>query len=386
MQRLQHHSRWITAALLLLWTLSFPAAAQLMGKSRVRMGVVLPLKEKSQRGAKMVEFYQGMLMAVDSMCTEGLSTEVLALHSGSSASEMEALLASDPLYGCDVVFGPLDHAQLPALADYCHQRQIRLVVPFVTQDTEIREHPLCYMASASRPVVQRQAALYFQSVFPDANVVAIETSDPNEEGRRLIEAVRNDVSARGVFLRQLPADFNELSMDGALIADKHNVLIPDGSSLKALNGFMTRLLEYHRQNPEVQISLFGYPSWQTYTQQFLQDFYFLDTYIYTTFFRNPLSPQTFEFDARYLRWFKHPMQNTVPRYAQIGFDLGYYFLRGLLLYGNQLEESHALVTTNPYQNTYWFERLNEGDGFTNNFVELIHYTPYQTTDILSRTR
>ena len=89
MQRLQHHSKWIAAILLLLSILPFPATAQLTGKSHVRMGVVLPLKEKSQRGAKMVEFYQGMLMAVDSVCNEGLSTEVIALHSGSSASEIQ---------------------------------------------------------------------------------------------------------------------------------------------------------------------------------------------------------------------------------------------------------------------------------------------------------
>ena len=52
---------FLCATMILFPTLAgIPAAAQQTGKSQVRIGVILPLKEKSSRGSKMVEFYQGI--------------------------------------------------------------------------------------------------------------------------------------------------------------------------------------------------------------------------------------------------------------------------------------------------------------------------------------
>lgn len=372
--------------LLLLALLPYPIQAQQTGKSFVRVGVVLPMKEKTSRGAKMVEFYQGLLLAVDSMRHEGLSVEVTALHSGTTAEDMDQLLMSHPLDGCDVVFGPLDAPQLPALADYCDLRGIRLVVPFSTDNTQLAVHPYYYMASAPRVVLQREAAWYIQTQFSEANIIAVGTMDPNDEGRQFIEQVKDAVAPNGTYVRQLPSAADDMAFEAAINPERRNLLILDGSSLKALNATLPRLQNYRREHPEIQLMLFGYPAWQTYTQQLLSDFYALDTYIYTPFYRNPLSPRNRDFDARFVRWFKHPMQGTFPRYGELGFDLAYYFLRGLAIYGDNLEQRHERVPSNPLQNTFWFERENEDGGFVNTFVELIHYTTYQSIDILTRNR
>ena len=370
----------------LLALLPSPMLAQLTGKSLVRIGVVLPLKEKTARGAKMVEFYQGLLLAVDSMRHEGVSAEITALHSGTTAADMDRLLMDHSLNGFDVVFGPLDAAQLPALADYCDLRGIRLVVPFSTDNTQLQGHPTYYMASAPRIVLQREAAWYVQTQFTDANIIAVCTQDPNDEGRQFIEQVKDAMAPAGTYVRQLPSAADDMAIEAAINPERRNLLLLDGTSLKALNTTLPRLQNYRREHPEVQLSLFGYPAWQTYTQQLLNDFYALDTYVYTPFYRNPLSPRTREFDSRFVRWFQRPMQATFPRYGELGFDLGYYFLRGLSIYGDNLEERHERVPSNPYQNAFWFEHQGEGDGFVNTFVELIHYTTYQSIDILTRNR
>jgi len=384
--RLHNLLRSILFPVILIALAAPPALAQLTGKDMVRIGVVLPLKEQSARGAKMIEFYQGLLLAVDSMRHEGLSAEITALHSGSSAEEMDQLLMDHSLDQCDIVFGPLDIAQLTALADYCYLRDIRLVVPFATNDAQLSGHPLYYMASAPTDVLQHEAAWFVQSQFPDANIIAVGTSDPNEEGRQFLQAVKDAVAENGTYVRQLPAAADDMAFEAAINPTRQNLLILDGSSLKALNITLPRLRDYHREHPEVQLSLFGYPAWQTYTQQLLQDFYTFDTYLFTPFYRNPLSPRSHEFDSRFVRWFHRPPQATFPRYAQMGFDLAYYFLRGLSIFGEDLEERHERVPSAPYQNNFWFQRTAEGNGFVNTFVELVHYTTYQSIDIITRNR
>lgn len=376
----------IVLLLLAMALLPHPTFAMQSGEVLVRIGVVLPLKEKTSRGAKMVEFYQGLLFAVDSLRQEGISTEVQTFHSGSSAADIETLLAQNTLSECNVIFGPLDVVQLPAMADYCDANGIRLVVPFSTQTTQLANHPRYYMASAPRTIAQREAAWYVQNIFPEANIIAVETTEANDEGFHFIHNVMDAVAENDIVVRQLQATEDETALEAVINPGRRNLFILDSSTLKALNLTLPKLRAYKLQHPEVEISLIGYPAWQAYTQQFLMDFYAFDTYIYTPFYRNPLSPRVQAFDARFARWLKNTPQATFPCYALMGFDLGYFFIRGYATYGDNLENHLDQVPSNPLQNSFFFERQGENDGFVNSFIEMIHYTTYQTIDILTRNK
>ena len=88
-----------------------------------------------------------------------------------------------------------------------------------------------------------------------------------------------------------------------------------------------------------------------------------------------------------MQWFHTPMSATFPRYALMGFDVAYYFLRGLSLYGSgRLQENLPKIPSLPYQHPLFFEQTQEGDGYVNSFVQLIHYTPNQTIELITRNR
>lgn len=378
---------FLTSLLGLLLIASGTAAQNLVTQRELRMGVVLPLKEKSARGAKMVEFYQGMLMAVDSLKREGISVDIQALHSGTTASEMDMLLNSQALNDCDIVFGPLDAAQLPALADYCDLHDMHLVVPFTTLTTQLKNHPRQYLVSAPRYRVQEEALWYIQSQFSDYNIILVETNESNEEGTALEEQLRKNLSKDASNLRVLNIEGDDMAFLQAFNPNRKNLLVPNSSSLKALNKLVTKLKDFQHDHEHYEFALFGYPAWQTYTQQLLSDFYQMNTYVYTSFYRNPLSRRSEAIDRQFMQWFHTPMNATYPRYALMGFDLGYYFLHGLSLFGRkQLSESLNLVPANPYQHPLFFENTHEGDGHINTFVELIHYAPDQSIELINRNR
>ena len=334
----------------------------------------------------MVEFYQGLLLAVDSMKRDGTNVEVTALHSGSTADEMDHLLMKHSLRRMDVVFGPLDVAQQLALADYCDIHGVRLVCPFSNVTTQLTGHPLYYMASAPRQTVQNGALQYIRSQFRDHNIILVDCNEKNEEGAAFGQLLRDELAKDGIFVRTLNTVGDETAYYQAFNPLRPNLLVLNSSSLKALNTFLPKLKDYRREHTDLQVKLLGYPAWQTYTSQLLHDFYEQDTYIFTTFFRNPLAGRSEALDRLFLQWFHRPMQQTFPRYGAMGFDLGYYFLRGLSIFGNRLEDSHTKVPALPYQHPLGFERTAEGDGFVNTFVELIHYSPAQTIDLITFNR
>lgn len=375
-----------TFILLLGIFLMMPAMQAQRLKNAVRVGVVLPLKEKSSRGAKMVEFYQGLLMAVDSVKRQGCSVEVTAVHSGTSHAAMDSLLVKNILEECDVIFGPLDVAQLPALAGYCDERDIRLVVPFSSLATQVPSHPLHYLVNAPRHMVQRQAAWFAQALFADDNVVVVESGEKNEEGTALVERVRMALDGRDVVVRQVSVKADEASFSEQLDADRMNVLILDSSTLPAFTALANKLRTFMAAHSDYRISLFGYPAWQSYASQLQNDFYQFDTYIYASFFRDPGDSRITDFEQSFKNYFGRSMSPTFPRYGLFGFDLGYYFLYGLGLYGDMFEANHAAITVEPFQNPLLFKKQSESDGYINDFVQLVHYASYHATEILYRNQ
>ena len=370
---------------LLLLLLAFLPLATILaaGFGKVRMGVVLPMKENSSRGAKMVEFYQGILMAVDSMRHEGIDIEVQAMHCGSTANQMDSLLSTNSLHDCDFVIGPLDAAQVPALADFCQIHGIRLVVPFATSYAQGKKIPLYYQASASYIDTQAAAAQMFCNTFQKCNYVLIDAEDKNNEGQNFMTIFKDQLINRGASIHALPLSGADWAYEGALSPNSHNVVVMNSPSIKALNQLIPRLSEYTSKYPNSKISLIGYPDWQTYTSFHLDNFYEFDTYIYTTFYRNPLDNRTKVFEQRFLRWFGCPMIQTYPRYGMMGFDLAYYFLRGLQIFGDKLETRHDNMPSYPFQHKFRFERMAEDGGFVNRHLQIIHYTTRQTIESIT---
>ncbi|MBR3513634.1 MAG: hypothetical protein IKO12_04350 [Bacteroidaceae bacterium] len=368
---------------LLLLALLPAVAAWAIGLGQVRVGVVLPLKEKNNRGAKMVEFYQGILLAVDSMRHEGLNIEVQALHSGSTAADMDSLLLTNSLSQCNLIFGPLDAAQLPALADYCDIHSIRLVVPFSTSSTQLIGHPLYYQVNAMQAEVQTYATELIGSVFGKCNYVVAEAENATYEGTSFVAHLKEQLARQDIATHPVAVGADTNAYASALSTSLPNVIVLNTPTIKALNMLVPQLEAFQRNHPESGISLIGYPDWQTYTSQHLAAFHKFNTYVYTTFYRNPLEYRIKNFEQKFMHHFGRPMIQTYPRYSMMGFDLAYYFLRGLQIFGDDLEAHHADVPNYPFQHNFRFERAGEGSGFVNRHIQLIHYTTKQTTEIVT---
>ncbi|MCR4922229.1 MAG: LysM peptidoglycan-binding domain-containing protein [Bacteroidaceae bacterium] len=356
-----------------------PAEPAAIEKRVLRVGVLLPLEEKTERGTKLVEFYQGFLMAVDSVKSEGANLTIHTFHSGSTAESMQHLLRNDALADMDIIFGPADAAQVEPLSEFCNRAGVRLVIPFAN-NSNLSGKPLTYSATASGTTVMKDAACLIVSQRPDHNYVILNTNNSDTRGQQFVEAIRNELARRGIAMRAWNIEGDELAIESALNQFRPNCIIPDNTSIKTLNVLFARLNNFCAEHPDYKISIQGYPEWQTYTSSQLLDFYKYDTYIYSPYYRNPLLAQTENFEQRFSTNFRHPQGLSFPRYGMMGFDMGYYFLHGLWVLGNRFEDAQSTLQYEPVQHSFKFTRDEDNSGFTNHGIQLIHYTPEQTIE------
>lgn len=347
----------------------------------VRIGVLFPFEEKTERSAKLLEFYRGMLMAVDSVKNEGTHIDIHTLHCGNTEEEINRILQDNDLSSLHVIFGPIDQAQVPTLSAYCQSHSIRLVIPFSAPNVSTTGNPLLYLATPAQAIPQQGTASLVGKLFTEKNFVILETHAPDARGGNMIETLRQELGRSGIALRTMPIDGDDFAIESALNQFRPNVIVPNNTSIKTLNLFFSQIKNFQETHPQYKITLLGYPEWQTYTNTLLREFYAFDTYIYSTFYRNPLSARTSFFERQFNQNFQSSMGSTFPRYGMMGFDIAYYFIHGLAQLGDTFEEKQGELRYTPYQSHYKFQRDGEGNGFLNRAVMLIHYTQDQTIEI-----
>lgn len=332
----------------------------------LKVGVLLPLSDN-----KMLEFYRGFLMAADSVRLSGVNLDIHAWDCGSSMSRIEDLMPN--LNGLDIVFGPASPTQIPVVAEYCRDAGIRLVLPFYNGLT-LQDYPLVYNATAPTPVVCDAAAKGLLDYYDNKNFVIVHSGNPDNYGKMLCTSLTQKLAQLNIIPRTLELGGDDFAYESAFNQFRNNVIVMDDSSMRSLNILVARLNDFRQKHSGYHLSLVGYPEWQDESQRLLNDFFALDTYIISPYYYNVLDMRTKNFQRTYEKFFRTTIIQSTPRYAALGFDLGYYFMKGLSNLGDTFEQMQGNISQDPYQNRFLFERSASGMSFTNHFVQFIHYT------------
>lgn len=347
----------------------------------LNVGVLLPFEEQSERSAKFIEFYQGLLMAADSVRSQGIHLDIYAWNY--EGAQTVATLKQEPeLATMNVIISASD----ASLASFCAEQNIPVVFPF-SHSLNLSNYPTLYSATTNYAAVAQMAAKLVIDTKASRNFVFLTSSQPDQRGAAFTEALRHQLKERGIATRSLNLEADNTAWEMNLLAGTDNCIIPDNTSLRTLNIVVSRLNEFMQTHPEHHVSLQGFPEWQAYTSSTLKDLYSFDTYIYSTYYKNPLAPRTQEFERAFYKNFHRPMIASIPQYGMMGFDLGYYFMHGLSAYGDHFQAKQNAQMITPYQNPFYFERLEGGTaGFSNTAVELIHYTTNMTLEVITPNR
>ena len=346
----------------------------------IRTALILPFSSSragaSEEQSRMVEFYEGFLMAADSLKRQGISLDIHTFDSKGKASEVSAILAQSKMKEMDIIFGPVNQEAIPLLADFADKHDIRLVIPFSPKVDQVFKNPHIYQINTPQSYLYSEVYEHFIRKFGRSNVVFVEDGSSDSEKAEFIKGMKNGLKEKGISYKQvrIGTEIDPTKVIAAMDTLQENIFIPTSGRSSALNKILPHLTMVRREHPNFNIHLFGYPEWQTYTQDFLANFYELDTYFYSSFYTNNLFPAAIQFTHAYRRWYSKDMANTFPKYGMLGFDIGYYFLKGLAQQGNKLEENLNRIQVTPIQTGFKFERVNNWGGFINRKVFFVHFT------------
>ena len=359
-----------------------------------RIAVVLPFlldRYAPEEQGRMVEFYQGFLMAVERLKREGHSLEVNTFDTGAKEKSLDSLISSGALDRMDLIIGAYYPNHNKELGRFVKEKDIPLVVPFSNKKDELYNNPMAFFVNTLQAAILPDVATNFVTTFPNANVIFVKDTIKSNK-LDFIKTLTATLDKKGIPHTTVPMEqiaFNEMEKENdsedeelvlpftsLAVEGKENIIIPTSSSKETLNRILPSLVMANLLDTALMndFKLFGYPEWQVYAQQAREQFYEVDTYFYATFFTHFSLPEAARFQNEFIRWYNRDMQKIYPRYGMLGYDIGYQFMLATMEYGRELPAKINELQFTPLQSGFKFERMDNNGGMMNKKLFFIHYT------------
>ncbi len=342
--------------------------------STIRVAVILPfaLKEENmtQEAQKMTNLYQGFLLAVDSLKQHGCSVEIHAYDELAGFAAIDEILRKPEMKSMQLIVGPVRQANIASVANFAHTNKIAHVVPLSNDINLVNEHPTTFQINVPYALVYNQVYNRFCIDHKKDNVIFVHMGERDDNV--------NYLSGFKEFLRGQAIAYNEVNASefshiGTMLKPGvRNVLVPSSGSSSAFNTLCNKL-ETLELTSEYPLQLFGHPEWQTFSGRYETLLTKYNCQFFTAFYSNANKHRTQLFNSRFRRWFQQEQYNGLPRYGELGYDIGAYFIKGLNDFGSALYENLHNYSYLSLQFPFNFEKKNTWSGYQNKSILIVTY-------------
>lgn len=329
-------------------------------ETEVKVAILLPfMLDSVKRDASMdrfVEFYQGCLMAIDSLSKQGLSTEIFTYDTGSDAVSLQMVLQQPALSQVDLIIGPAYQNQVESVSHFAAKHRIPTVIPFSSSVPGINTNPYLF------EVVTPQKELYPQLVqkccfyFSNKEIIVVKP-------RMVAQHNKADFSNQFTqAMQQLAIPYTVISDDSlakeidsiAIRTTKECLVVMPSTHGVALNK-LGEAMENIKPN---NVALFGFPEWNNLG---INELYDKKMYQFSNYQTNFNDPQIVAFFNQLRNQYGVPKNiQQSPNFALFGFDICYFFLQQYSLNGKHFAKFLPEMETRGLQMNFLFQQVENG--------------------------
>ncbi|HPM87745.1 MAG TPA: LysM peptidoglycan-binding domain-containing protein [Bacteroidales bacterium] len=329
-----------------------------------------------------IEMYQGILLAVDTLRALGMGVNLYTYDIKSDTLALTRLINRGQLAGMDLIIGPVYSRNLAIVAEYGRKMNIPVVSPVrLMNNSALQNNPLLFLANSSLNVAQDAIAEEISDYYLDNFVfIHADTAGVDPEVKRFRNRIISELSSRIPFqeikFKELMfysrSAFNNDSINRlghALSAKSENIIIIASEEDPVIS---ETLQEIHSLSKKFPVRVFGYPSLRGIENLEPKFIFELDLLVF--------SPYWIDYSANDVKQFNSDFRNkfqTEPSemsYAWLGYDITYYFLSGLAIFGTDFLEHPEIHNPDLLHTEFDFRRSSNDDGFENRKLYRVRYT------------
>ena len=380
-------------------------------------------EQKELLSFRFIQFYEGMLMAVDSMKKLGMNLNLFVYDVDNSPEKINKALGASELGSMDLIIGPFYSNGFKQVAKFAETLDIKIVNPLTYREEIIVNQPNVFKVRPSYSSQADQLVEHILKEYPNHHIVLVRHNKYKYQSeisyiknrlnseRKSGEFILNVSLKRAIKLWEERGYRNIYSenilLDKAYIKEHlddstwfsniaHEILFSE-DSIKGLSRNISRarpnlviafsnqrvfqydlLSQFNKLADDSSITMFGIPKWDDLEDQETEHLINLNFQYFSPSYIDYSNSLNEKWIAKFREtWFTEP---TVSKYAFDGFDIGWYFFNALYGYGRDFEKCIPGFHVRLIQSKFNFEQQLP-NGFQNTHWNILQYDGFKLIDV-----
>lgn len=324
----------------------------------------------SARSEQFISFYEGVLLAVDSLKNQGYKVNLKVFDTERSAEKMYTMVDEIDRLHPDLIIGPVYGSVYKALMDDLTNKNIPVIYPLSSRSEEFGVYPDFIQVNPSMKALTVAMSDWLREEAEEANLVCLnltgnEVSHSDLEDIRLFKEYMHRIGSMNFY------DWNTsaVPLDGLrlqLLPDRENIIIlptTKEAEVSKILPVLSALTEGYR------ITVVGFPEWQTFTSVDHETYFKLNTKIFTYSYVDNTTEPAKRFALKYRKYFYTEPNNL----AYKAFDMSLYFIELAAKYRDRTLDALEFYPRNGDFSRFYFQKMEGQAGKENQGFYIVNF-------------
>ena len=324
----------------------------------------------SARSEQFISFYEGVLLAVDSLKNQGYKVNLKVFDTERSAEKMYTMVDEIDRFHPDLIIGPVYGSVYKALMDDLTNKNIPVIYPLSSRSEEFGVYPDFIQVNPSMKALTVAMSDWLREEAEEANLVCLnltgnEVSHSDLEDIRLFKEYMHRIGSMNFY------DWNTsaVPLDGLrlqLLPDRENkIILPTTkeAEVSKILPVLSALTDGYR------ITVVGFPEWQAFTSVDHETYFKLNTKIFTYSYVDNTTEPAKRFALKYRKYFYTEPNNL----AYKAFDMSLYFIELAAKYRDRTLDALEFYPRNGDFSRFYFQKMEGQAGKENQGFYIVNF-------------
>lgn len=325
----------------------------------------------SVKAQAAVEFYEGALLAVDSIRKRGMNVNLMVLDVGEADSlTIEKVLQKPEMQQADLIIGPFDPAPFHRVAEFARKKNIAIVSPLSPSNRVLFKQPSSSKTTPALSTQMEQLAAHLGRTTTNETIILINSGNVKEQAAAGVFQKTMNTIRLAAGKDSIKVNVGGAGLEALLKKDRKNILIIPSGSQAYVTGL---LLTLNGLSERYELVVYGMPVWMSFDNldhDYLQK---INLHFVTPYFIDYDNPAT----RRLLMNYRAAFKGDASQYVFAGYDVTLFFMNAMFTNGTLFYMKQDTLNADGLQQRFEFYRSEGESGFENRGIRIVRMEEYK---------
>lgn len=330
-----------------------------------------------QKSLNGLEFYEGALLAADSLSKAGIRATIYTLDIPDDHS-LDAVYNNPVFKKADIIVGPFYGTKFEAVAAFAKENKIACVTPVLRKNELVANNPFVSKVIPSDETQITQMGDFIGRWDCNKNIIILHNASAEDSVllENLLSGIHKRCDSAKVHILNTKGRSVKL-VDSVIVAGIENIVVSFSEDQSYVSRLILNLEKKNDPKKMRTVTLFGLPEWQDFENIEIEYFQDVNLHIPVDHFVDYNRPEVKSF----LLKFREKYLAEPGKYGFSGYDVTMYYLQMLKKYGNDFFANPPAIHSTGLQNNFDFKKVSQEGGLENQCTFILNYNDYRLVKV-----